>query len=66
MVSAVFYCNFKEGTTVKFNPVVDPDGKYKSYSKYTPSGSCELQITNPAAMEQFERGKLYKVTFEAE
>jgi hypothetical protein len=34
-----------------------------SFSKATPSGHCEMQIDNPTALEQFEVGKAYYVTF---
>lgn len=36
----------------------------RSWSKYTPSGSIEMWVTNPAAFEQFEEGKDYILTFE--
>jgi hypothetical protein len=36
------------------------DGKdNESWSQYTPSGSLEMMITNPAAIDQFEPGKAY-------
>ena len=31
----------------------------KSWSKYTPSGSLDMYVTNPAAIEAFEPGKYY-------
>lgn len=34
------------------------------FQKATPSGHCELQIDNPAALEQFQHGKAYYVDFE--
>jgi len=38
--------------------------RVNDWSKYTPSGSISMQITNPAAAEAFEQGKTYLVTFE--
>lgn len=35
----------------------------KSWSKYTPSGSLTIAITNPAAIDAFERGKAYYLDF---
>ncbi len=34
------------------------------WSKYTPSGDLSITITNPAAIEQFELGEVYALTFE--
>ena len=36
----------------------------KTWSRWTPSGSMEMWVTNPAAFEQFEEGKDYILTFE--
>lgn len=33
------------------------------FQQATPSGHCELQIDNPAALAQFEHGKAYYVDF---
>jgi hypothetical protein len=35
----------------------------KSWSKWTPSGQVQMQITNPEASGQFEVGKPYFVDF---
>jgi hypothetical protein len=35
----------------------------EEWSKFTPSGSVELTITNPDAQGAFEPGKSYAVTF---
>lgn len=43
---------------------VDANGEYAEYFKYTPYGSCHLGILNDAALEQFEPGAVYRVTFE--
>ena len=50
-------------TTVRLQPVYADEGPNATWSKYTPSGQVELQITNPAAVESFELGKCYLVTF---
>lgn len=36
----------------------------KDWSKYTPSGEIKMMITNPAAIDQFEIGSVYQITFE--
>ena len=36
----------------------------KDWSKYTPNGKLEMTVTNPAAIEQFEIGKAYFLTFD--
>jgi hypothetical protein len=40
-----------------------PEGN-KDWSKYTPSGELSITITNPAAIEQYEIGEVYSLTFE--
>jgi len=35
----------------------------KTWARYTPSGFIELQIDNPAAMDQFKLGQAYFVDF---
>jgi hypothetical protein len=40
------------------------DGKVnESWSKYTPSGQLQMSITNPAAIDKFEKGKAYYIDF---
>jgi hypothetical protein len=34
------------------------------WSKWTPSGELAMTITNPSAIEQFEIGGVYSLTFE--
>ena len=46
---------------VKLAPVSGEQNK--TWSKYTPSGSIELRITNPEAQAQFQAGKTYFVDF---
>jgi hypothetical protein len=41
----------------------DDEGTNKSWSKWTPSGSLSITITNPAAIDQFEKGKAYYLDF---
>jgi hypothetical protein len=48
-------------STVKLAPVVDEANK--TWAKYTPGGSIELQIDNPAAVDAFEIGAFYYVDF---
>ena len=33
------------------------------YSKATPTGRLEMQVDNPAALEQFQLGKAYYIDF---
>ena len=40
-----------------------PEGN-GDWSKYTPSGSLVMNVTNPSAIEQFEPGAVYRLTFE--
>lgn len=40
-----------------------PEGN-GDWSKWTPSGEISMTITNPAAIEQFEIGGVYRLTFE--
>lgn len=35
----------------------------ESWSKWTPSGDIKMMITNPSAIEAFEMGKEYLLTF---
>lgn len=52
--------------TITMKPVFGSygDGEVnKSWSKYTPSGSLSISITNPAAIDAFEKGKAYYLDF---
>ncbi len=44
---------------VEFSPVAGPGNE--EWSKWTPSGKLEMQISNPATLEKFEVGKDYFV-----
>lgn len=48
--------------TPKFRAVYGDSEENKSFSKYTPSASLELSITNPQAMGFFKPGQDYLVT----
>ena len=40
------------------------DGKVnETWSKHTPSGHLQITITNPAAIDAFEKGKAYYLDF---
>lgn len=52
----------KEAVTVKLSAVSGKENE--PWSKYTPSGSLEMQIDNPPAAEVFELGKTFLLTFE--
>ena len=64
---------FKVGSVVDFgnnnkqanlSPVVRDTEENKTFSLYTPSGSIQLHITNPEALDFFEAGEEYYITFE--
>lgn len=66
-IKAKFVCtyvtDFGDSKKIQMNPVVSGDGNL-DYSRYTPSGSIELYITNPDAFNQFEPKQEYYITFE--
>lgn len=39
-------------------------GRNTDWSKWTPSGVIRMNVTNPAALEQFQVGSAFTVTFE--
>lgn len=41
----------------------DVEGTNKSWSKWTPSGSLSITITNPSAIDAFDKGKAYYLDF---
>jgi len=43
--------------------VAATDERNKTWSKYTPSGSIEMQIDNPEALDQFKLGECVYVDF---
>jgi hypothetical protein len=59
------YTNYPPQKTVVLRAVTTSDGKgNESWSKYTPSGSIEMTITNEAALEVLKPGKTFLLTFE--
>ncbi len=54
----------EESRVLYFNASYDESEENKGWSKWTPSASLEMYVTNPAAFEQFEVGKDYILTFE--
>lgn len=48
--------------TIEMQPVYGEGNE--DWSKYTPSGKLEMTVTNPAAIDQFELGGEYLLTFE--
>lgn len=52
----------KTQESVKLMAVSDPANE--NWSKWTPSGSIDMVITNPAALDQFRVGECVKVRFE--
>ena len=52
----------ENGRTAKFRAVYGDSEENKTFSKYTPSASLEMYVTNPAAFDAFEPGRDYLVT----
>jgi hypothetical protein len=44
---------------VRLSAVTTGSAENEQWSKYTPAGDLSLNISNPAAFEQFEQGKEY-------
>jgi hypothetical protein len=58
------HAGWKDARVVRLSPVAaDGIPENERYHKYTPSGSIELTIDNPAASGQFELGKSFYVDF---
>jgi hypothetical protein len=52
------------GKTLKFEARYDStDTEHQRFTQATPWGTIEMQIDNPAALEQFEIGKQYYADF---
>jgi hypothetical protein len=54
-----------QGAKIEMTPVYsdDPEHPNRSFWEATPNGKIEMQINNPAALQQFEVGKEYYVDF---
>lgn len=68
-VKAKFQCSFKslpvnENIQVNFHAVYGNGAENKEWSKYTPSATLQMFISNPDAYNKFEVGKEYYLTFE--
>jgi hypothetical protein len=48
---------------IKLSPVCDSSWENKQFWQATPSGEITLNVTNSAALENFEIGKAYYVDF---
>ena len=48
-----------------FGPYLNglPEGN-SDWSKWTPAGELSMTITNPAAVDQFDIGSVYRLTFD--
>ena len=46
--------------TPQYDPSIEED---RRFAKASPSGRFEIQVDNPAAIQQFELGKQYYVDF---
>lgn len=49
--------------TITLIPVYGDGKGNESWSKYTPSGKLEMNVTNPAAIAAFELGKTFQIEF---
>lgn len=70
MVRAKFVCESKtpdqhdpSSVAVRFNAVYGSGEANKEWSRWTPSGQLQMQISNPGAHEQFDVGKEYFLDF---
>ncbi len=70
MIRAKFRCTARNNqlnhsgqptTVVRLSAVMDEGNK--SWAKYTPGGTIEMNVDNPAAFDAFELGKFYFVDF---
>lgn len=59
-----FKKNMVIGGTVKLQAQYTEDESMRAYADATPSGSLELSIDNPDALQQFTPGKYYKILIE--
>lgn len=64
-VVAKFTCEEVRGGNVRLRAVYDtnPDSENGKFFRYTPYGLIELGLLNESALEVFEPGKEYFVTF---
>jgi hypothetical protein len=52
------------GKTLRFNPVSDASTpENERFTKYTPSGSLEMLVDNPAALAEMKLGQAYYLDF---
>lgn len=74
MIRAKFVCHEivyteqdgkRTSETVRMRAVYsdDPNHENKAWTQWTPSGSFEMTINNPAAIGKFEKGKEYFLDF---
>lgn len=54
-----------ETASIRLGTVYDPDPTSENgqFFKYTPSGSIQMGVVNPAAANQFVEGKEYYIDF---
>lgn len=68
MVRAKFYVESinpynDEATTVLLRAVTSGSEENKTFWKWTPAGTIQMTISNPAAIAQFEEGQEYYIDF---
>ena len=61
-VVAKFKVDNIQGTQVLMSAVAK-DSENRDWSKYTPAGSISMNITNAGALDYFEVGNEYTLTF---
>jgi len=69
MIKAKFQCNsvvdLGYAKTARFNAIYGTEGENADYSKATPNGNIDITVDKETkAAEDFQRGKIYYVTFE--
>lgn len=60
------YGGNKTAAEISMRPIYEEKGPNKSWSEATPAGELKMTITNKAAFEYFELGRVYLMTFEKE
>jgi len=71
-VQAMFKCESKAVATwdpaqwiITFRATNKSDGDNMDWSKWTPTGSISMTVTNPEAVAAFEVGSFYRLSFDA-
>jgi len=61
--SVTHFCHLPDGININVEMGVDASSPDHDFTKYTPSGSLSMQVTNPALAVFFVPGKAYFLDF---